>query len=103
MKTYDNVIALLESEETRKLFEGKEELINEANNIISNFPEILSEIVCIYPNEFLGSNIDETVKNIRVFAEAATAQFICEITQIYADAFPVQIEEEKRNILSDYL
>lgn len=105
MKEYNNVTSLLESEETQKLFEGQEELLNEANEVIAGFPAVLTEVVCNHPREFLGENVDETIKNIRVFAEVATAQFVHEVTQIYADEFPVQEEvvEEEKDVLSEYL
>jgi nucleoside-diphosphate-sugar epimerase len=40
-----------------QLLEGKEEILDEANSIIAGFPEVLTEVVCSHPREFIGENI----------------------------------------------
>jgi len=43
---------------------------------IKEFPKTLKSFILANPSEFIGKNLDDTRKNIRVFTEVATAQFV---------------------------
>ena len=98
----DRIGALMESEEAQVLFANNEELITEATNEAAQFNTILKAFVIDHPEEFLAENLEETYKNIRVFSEVATSQYLCEITNLYGSnaVDPIQEQEEK---IDDYL
>lgn len=97
-----HVQALLESSE--ELFESEvgQVALYEANQAIMDFPKVLKAFVMANPQEFIVESIEETFKNIRVFSEVATQQFITEVTSMKAaDLANIQIQNESN--LSDYL
>ncbi len=70
----------MENEEIKEVLSENEEIIAEADALVSDFKHVIKNFVLSNPTEFIGENIDQTVKNIRVFSEVATAQYITEIT-----------------------
>jgi hypothetical protein len=46
------------------------------------------------PEEFIGENTEETYKNMRVFAEVGTAQYIAEVSNMYGSSIQEQAIEE---------
>jgi len=53
-----------------------------------------------HPEEFLGENTEETYKNIRLFSEVATSQFMTELTHLCGSVIPEPLQEAK---VDDYL
>lgn len=98
----DRINALLESEDAQILFENNQELITEAVEVASQFNGVLKSFVLEHPQEFLAENLEETYKNIRIFSEIATAQYLYEVSNFYGSntVDPIQEQEEKIN---DYL
>jgi hypothetical protein len=90
---FDRVNALLESEGT-ELVEKHEEVIVEAMTAVNDFQKDIKSFIINNPVEFIGENVDETYKNMRVFAEVATAQYVSEISNIYSGAVQDQVVEE---------
>lgn len=97
---FKRINALMESEETQKLIQENEQLITEATMSAHDFSKTLKYFVLEHPEEFLGENTEETYKNVRLFTEVATAQFMTEITSVLGAAISQPIQEESIN---DYL
>jgi len=96
------VQALLENEEVKTFLDGNKEAVNEAEMAIGEFPKVLKAFILEHPTEFVAENLEETRKNIRIFTEVATAQFVTEITNMYAQEAEV-VEEETAAKLDEYL
>ena len=93
---------LLENEEIKTFLENNNDAIMEAEMAIGEFPKILKNFIMEHPQEFIAENLDETKKNIRVFSEVATAQFITEVTNMYATEVEI-VQEEVQEKLNDYI
>lgn len=96
------VEALLENEEINSVLEENQDVILETEEAISHFPKVLKSFILNHPTEFLAESIEETYKNIRVFTEVATSQFIQEVTTLYGNAI-VEGSEEPTASASDYI
>lgn len=78
----DLVQILSENEEINNFYETSEDMKEvyesavEATEIFHNYLPIF---VHKYRDQFLGENLNETMKNIRTFAAAATSQYLSEI------------------------
>ena len=96
-----NLTQIMESEEVQTLLNENEEIIAETTESVHNFSKILKSFVINNPSEFIGENLDETFKNIRVFAEVATAQYITEVTNMVNDNIEINTVEE--DSIDDYL
>ncbi len=90
---------IMESEEVQSVLEENKEIIAEATESAYNFSKILKSFVLSNPEEFMGESIDETFKNVRVFSEVATAQYMTEISEIAGENLKIT---EKTDI-NDYL
>ena len=99
-KTY--VEALLESEEMQAFVEKHENLITEAAEATREFGKFLKSFVLEHFEEFVGQNLEETYKNIRLFSEVSTMTFINEAVHMKAAEVPVTIAEASGGI-DDYL
>lgn len=77
----------VENTEVKAILSENEEIINEADQMVNDFKDVIKNFVLSNPDEFIGESIDITVKNIRVFSEVATAQYITEITNQVGDKF----------------
>lgn len=98
------VQALLENEEINSVLEENQEVVLETEEAISHFPKVLKSFILNNPKEFLAENIEETYKNIRVFTEVATSQFIQEVTTLYGNAISESIETPAASVAaSDYI
>lgn len=97
----EKVNALLETEGA-SLVEKHEDVIIEAMTYVNDFQKDAKSFILNNPEEFIGENTEETYKNIRVFTEVATSQFISEISNLYGNSLQ---EEEKREDkgLEEYL
>ncbi len=73
--------AFVENKEIKEVLSENEEIIAEADALVTDFKHVIKNFVISNPTEFIGENIDQTVKNVRVFSEVATAQYITEVTE----------------------
>lgn len=92
------VNALMESKEFREMFESNEELIQESAQHALNFAGVLKDFVINHPEEFIGEDLDVTYKNIRLFAEVATSQFLSEMSAMYSE-----FVKTPSDIINEYL
>jgi hypothetical protein len=86
---FDRVNALLETEGTA-LVEKHEDVIVEAMTLVNDFQKDIKAFILNNPEEFIGENVDETFKNIRVFAEVGVAQYVQEISNLYGSSLQEQ-------------
>ncbi len=102
-KTY--VETLLENDETKVFVENNEELINECVVATHDYGKTLKAFVMENFGEFVGSNLEETYKNIRLFSEVATMTFMNEA--VHAQAATIAEDESKvlesEGGIADYL
>ena len=98
---FEKVNALLESEGTA-LVEKHEDVIVEAMTLVNDFQKTLKAFILDNPEEFIGENTEETYKNMRVFAEVGTAQYVSEISNIYGSVIQEETEVEDKG-LAEYL
>lgn len=95
------VNALLESG-GNDIIENHEDILVEAMMNVNDFQKELKAFVLSHPEEFIGENTEETFKNIRVFSEVATAQYITEISNVYGNVIHEQVMVEDQGI-TEYL
>jgi len=98
---FQRVNALLESE-GNTLVEKHEEVIVEAMSLVNDFQKTLKAFVLNNPEEFIGENTEETYKNVRVFSEVGTAQFVAEVSNLYGGVIQEQTKNEDKGI-AEYL
>jgi len=98
---FQRVNALLESE-GNALVEKHEDVIVEAMVVVNDFQKTLKAFVLNNPQEFIGENTEETYKNIRVFSEVGTSQFVAEISNLYGGVIQEQTITEDKGI-AEYL
>jgi len=98
---FQRVNALLESE-GNALVEKHEGVIVEAMSLVNDFQKTLKAFVLNNPEEFIGENTEETYKNIRVFSEVGTAQFVAEVSNLYGGVIQEQTKNEDKGI-AEYL
>jgi hypothetical protein len=77
---------IFESEDFQNYMTENNEIMVEVENNINDFSKILKSFVFANPNQFIAENIDQTVKNIKTFAEVATCQYIQEISSVVAES-----------------
>jgi hypothetical protein len=94
---------LFESEEMQTFMEANQELINETNESTVAFVEGLKQYVYDNPTLFLEADLQDMYKNIRIFSEAATEQFLHEITTLNAEKAHIIEPITPENALNDYL
>ena len=80
---------IFENEEFKNYMTENQEVMTEAEGMINDFPKVLKSFVLGNPKEFLAENEVQTKKNIKVFAEVATAQYIQEVSSMLAEAIGV--------------
>jgi len=85
---------LLENEDFQNYMKENEEIFNEAEQDINDFGKTMKSFILANPTEFLAENIEQTKKNIRVFTEVATAQYITEVSNIVSKKVKPQETEE---------
>ena len=93
---------LLENENVKTFLKDNQEMVQEAEASLGEFPKVLKAFILEHPTEFIDSTLEETKKNIRVFTEIATAQFITEVTTMYAQKAEAT-EQEVVNKIEEYL
>jgi len=94
--------ALMENEEVTNFLTENVEMLNEAEAAVGQFPTVLKQFVIEHPQEFIAESLDETFKNIRVFSEVATSQFITEVTSMYGTS-AVQEQQTTDTAMDDYV
>ena len=97
---FEKINALMENEDTQKLISENEELIIEATEAANDFSKVLKQFTLEHPEEFIGENTEETYKNVRLFSEVATSQFMTEVTHLCGTMLPEPIQE---TTVDDYL
>lgn len=75
---------LVENQGVQNFMVKNEEIVESTINSIDSFKDFLTEFVKSHPDEFIAEDLHETFKNIRVFSEVATSQFITEMAAIGA-------------------
>ena len=98
---FDRVNALLESEGDA-LVEKHEDVIIEAMTMVNEFQKDLKAFIINNPEEFIGESVEETYKNMRVFSEVATAQYVSEISSLYGGSIQEEVVTEDKG-LSEYI
>ncbi len=93
---------LMESEEIQTVLSENVELIAEATESVHNFSKVLKAFTINNPTEFIGESLDETFKNIRVFSEVATAQYLAEVSDIAGNELHIT-EPVVETTIEDYL
>ena len=102
---FNKVNALLESEGT-SLVNDHEDVVVEAMSVVNDFQKDIKAFIINNPEEFIGETVEETYKNMRVFAEVGTSQFVAEISTLYGGM--IQEKNREREItegkgLAEYL
>lgn len=102
-----NVNALLESAGEEFITEN-EEILNEMMMDANDLSKHLINFVTSNPAEFIGESVEETYKNIRIFSEIATSQYLAELSHIYGNISESAQEEtlssdSSNSDISDYL
>ena len=96
--------ALLEQEDTKVFLEKNQDAILEMGQDVHEFGEIIKEYVHTNSDEFLGQNLDETYKNIRIFSEFATAQYVTELVGVNGqELIESEFNSTNSDALSEYL
>lgn len=85
------VDSIMESEEMQSFVETHESLIEEAVIATHDYGKTLKAFVLENFQEFVGANLEETYKNVRLFSEVATMTFINEAVHAQAS----QIEDQE--------
>lgn len=94
--------ALMESEEMQSFVENNTQLIEESVAATHDYGKTLKAFVLENFQEFVGANLEETYKNIRLFTEVATMTFINEA--VHAQAAQIQEQEAiAEGGIEDYL
>lgn len=94
--------SLMESDEMKTFVESNGGLIEEAVAATHDYGKTLKAFVLENFQEFVGANLEETYKNIRLFSEVATMTFINEA--VHAQASQIQEQEEiAEGGIDDYL
>lgn len=82
------VETILESDEMKVFVEQNNDLIEEAVAATYDYGKTLKAFVLEHFDEFVGANLQETYKNIRLFSEVATMTFVNEAVHAQAALVP---------------
>jgi len=106
----EKIKQLLESEDAKKLIEENQLIIEAGLELVEEFKSTIKEFVMENLPEFIGENLDDTIKNIRVFAEVTTAQYMYEISNLcgaIVESLQEEVQEseekEESSGLEDYI
>jgi hypothetical protein len=89
--------AIMETEEVKSIITECEDLINEAEGEVLQFPEQLKQFIINNPEEFIGENAEDTKKNIAVFTETATQHYLYNVCDVISESAVSRIEEAEAN------
>ena len=76
------ISTILENEDFQNHLEENKDIIFEAEEMVTNFNKVLKSFIIANPVEFIAENIDQTRKNIKVFTEIATCQYMSEVASM---------------------
>jgi len=88
---------IMESEDFQNYVIENKEVFTEAEQKINDFGKVIKSFVLANPNEFMAENIDQVKKNIRVFTEIATSQYMTEVCSILSEHFSENDEDLQEN------
>ncbi len=97
---------IFENEDFQNYMTENSNLLMEAETTIYELPKILKSFVLANPVEFIGENLEQTKKNIKVFAEVATCQYIHEISSLMSQSLNVEDEAtqlQENELIKSYL
>ena len=94
---------LMESEEMELFVETNQELITETGEAVDGFKDTLAEYVYNNPTIFMEEDVQDMYKNIRLFSEVATEQFLHEVTAANAERAQIVEVLTPENAMNDYL
>lgn len=96
--------AIFENEDVCSLVENNQDTINFISENVYMFGEYLKQFIAENAEEFIEPTIEDTRKNIRVFSEVATAQYIKEQVGLYGTSIADQhIQQLSENSIDSYL
>lgn len=96
------VDSLMESDDMKIFVEQNTQLIEEAVSATYDYGKTLKAFVLENFDEFIGANLEETYKNIRLFSEVATMTFVNEAVHAQAALVP-DTDSMSEGGLQDYL
>ncbi len=95
---------IVESEEFNTFMEANEQVINESAELVESFKEDIKQYILENSEIFVDPSLDNIVKNIRVFTEAAVAQYVHEvIADQIENVKDIDVVEEEKDELNEYL
>ena len=77
---------IMENEQIQEMINEAEDLITEAVEESVRFPKIIKSFILNHPEEFIGENIEDTKKNIRVFTEISTQEYFKAVSDIITES-----------------
>ncbi|MEM3452043.1 MAG: hypothetical protein QW835_00250 [Candidatus Hadarchaeum sp.] len=86
---------MLESAEAQDILKENVDLLNEAVDSVDWFGGVLKNFIRENILEFIGETKEDTLKNIRVFSEIATAQFLAETSARLGEQLAAVLETEE--------
>lgn len=99
----NKLASLMETEEMKSFFENNQELIAETALTVENFKDVIKEYVLLNPEIFMDGKVENIKKNIRIFTEAATSQYMSEVTTINSSRARIIEPITPENALNDYI
>jgi hypothetical protein len=97
---------IFENEDFQNYMTENTELLTEAETAVEELPKILKSFVLANPTEFIGESLDQTKKNIKVFTEVATCQYIQELSSVMSEQLKVEEDTtnlEENEVIKSYL
>lgn len=100
---------IFESAEFNEMYETYAPIYEQADQAISDFKTYIKAFILKNPEHFMAESAQETFNRIAVFTEAATCQYLGEVSAICEHAIAsceieqIQETEEKKTILSKYM
>jgi hypothetical protein len=85
---------IFESEDFQNHLYENSNILLEAEELVQDFSKVIKSFIIANPSEFLAENVDQMRKNIRVFTEVATAQYIQEISAMVGNALTEHYSQE---------
>lgn len=74
--------AIFETEDFGNYIHEHQDVFLEAEELVQDFSKVIKSFILSNPSEFLAESVEQMQKNIRVFTEVATAQYIQEISSM---------------------
>jgi hypothetical protein len=97
----DRIKALVESEDFQTFISEAGDVVSDIASEVYGFSKVLKAFALNHPEEFLDETIEDTVKNLRVFSEIATAQYITELCSINGSMIAAEIMNSETHSAGD--